>query len=106
MFAVHQVVKYCWDVYYFKTVWPVFTSLVYVITDDYSKEYSKGLSVHTYSVKFKIKERNFQKQSFTSRIIKCIIFVKGTAVAQWLRCCATNRKVAGSIPDGVTGIFH
>ena len=30
----------------------------------------------------------------------------GTAVAQWLRCCATIRKVAGSIPDGVIGIFH
>jgi len=30
----------------------------------------------------------------------------GTAVAQWLRCFATNRKVAGSIPDGVIGIFH
>ena len=29
-----------------------------------------------------------------------------TAVAQWLRCCATNRKVADSIPDGVIGIFH
>jgi len=28
-----------------------------------------------------------------------------TAVAQWLRCWATNRKVAGSIPDGVIGIF-
>ena len=28
----------------------------------------------------------------------------GTAVAQWLRCCATNRKVAGSIPAGV-GVF-
>jgi hypothetical protein len=28
------------------------------------------------------------------------------AVAQWLMCCATNRKVAGSIPDGVIGIFH
>jgi hypothetical protein len=28
----------------------------------------------------------------------------GTAVAQWLRYCATNRKVAGSIPDDVTGI--
>jgi len=27
-------------------------------------------------------------------------------VAQWLRCCATNRKVAGSIPAGVIGIFH
>ena len=31
---------------------------------------------------------------------------KGTAVAQWLRCCATNQKVSGSIPDGVIGIFH
>ena len=30
----------------------------------------------------------------------------GTAVAQWLKYCATNRKVAGSIPDGVIGIFH
>ena len=30
----------------------------------------------------------------------------GTAVAQWLRCFATNRTVAGSIPDGVIGIFH
>jgi hypothetical protein len=24
----------------------------------------------------------------------------------WLRYCATSRKVAGSIPDGVIGIFH
>jgi hypothetical protein len=30
----------------------------------------------------------------------------GTAVAEWLRYCATNRKVAGSIPDCVIGIFH
>ena len=29
----------------------------------------------------------------------------GTAVAQWLRCCATNRKVAGSIPADVSGFF-
>jgi hypothetical protein len=32
--------------------------------------------------------------------------VKGTAVAQWLRFCATNRKVAGSIQDGVIGFFR
>jgi len=25
--------------------------------------------------------------------------------AQWLRCCATNRKIAGSIPAGVSGFF-
>jgi hypothetical protein len=27
-------------------------------------------------------------------------------VAHCLRYCSTNRKVAGSIPDGVIGIFH
>jgi hypothetical protein len=31
---------------------------------------------------------------------------RGTAVAQWLRCWATNQKVASSIPDGIIGIFH
>jgi len=36
----------------------------------------------------------------------CYPVAVGTAVAQWLRCCATNRKVAGSIPAGVIGIFH
>ena len=30
---------------------------------------------------------------------------KGAAVAQCLRCCVTNRKVAGSIPAGASGIF-
>ena len=29
----------------------------------------------------------------------------GTAVAQWLRCCVTNRKAAGSIPADVIGFF-
>jgi len=30
----------------------------------------------------------------------------GTRLRSWLRHCATNRKVEGSIPDGVIGIFH
>jgi hypothetical protein len=34
------------------------------------------------------------------------IIILGHAVAQWLRHCAANRKVAGSIPDGVIGIFY
>jgi len=47
---------------------------------------------------------------FLSDLIALIIFLKctnweGTAVAQWLRCCATNRKIAGSIPAGVSGFF-
>ena len=37
---------------------------------------------------------------------KNILNRTGTAVAQWLRCCATNRQVAGSIPAGVIGTFH
>lgn len=28
------------------------------------------------------------------------------SVAQWLRCCTTTRKVAGSITASVIGIFH
>ena len=30
----------------------------------------------------------------------------GTQARSWLRHCATSRRVAGSIPDCVTGIFH
>jgi hypothetical protein len=30
----------------------------------------------------------------------------GRAVAEWLRHYATNQQVAGSIPDGVIGIFQ
>jgi hypothetical protein len=34
------------------------------------------------------------------------ILIGRHAVAQWLRHCATNRKVVESISDGVIGIFH
>jgi len=37
-------------------------------------------------------------QYYSSLELLCV----GTAVAQWLRCYATNRKVAGSIPPGVS----
>jgi len=30
----------------------------------------------------------------------------GTRWRSWLKHCATSRKVADSIPDGVNGIFH
>ena len=30
---------------------------------------------------------------------------EGTAVAQWLRCCDTDLKVAGSFPAGVSEFF-
>ena len=31
--------------------------------------------------------------------------LRGTTVAQWLRCCAKKRKVSSSIPDGVMEFF-
>jgi len=42
---------------------------------------------------------------------KCVFFKValyeiGDTQRNWLRHCDTSRKVAGSIPDGVIGIFH
>ena len=39
-----------------------------------------------------------------STVVKVLCY-SGTAVAQWLRYCATIRKVTGSIPAGVSGFF-
>jgi hypothetical protein len=36
----------------------------------------------------------------------CIYFDRVTRWRSWVRHCATSRKVVGSIPDGVIGIFH
>ena len=33
------------------------------------------------------------------------VYICGTAIAQWIRCCAPNRKLAGSIPAVVSGFF-
>jgi len=46
------------------------------------------------------------RQTQQNFILLCLLLYYGTAVAQFLRCCVTNRKAAGSIPRGVFGIFH
>ena len=38
-------------------------------------------------------------------VVSCVTCCVGTAVTQWLRCCATNLKVATSIPAGVSLFF-
>jgi len=43
--------------------------------------------------------------TFTSTAVQSFTYLNGTAVAQCLRCCATNQKVADSIPAGVSGFF-
>jgi len=39
-------------------------------------------------------------------VVEAVYTIRGTRWCSWLRHCATNRKVAGSIPDGVIGVFH
>jgi hypothetical protein len=40
------------------------------------------------------------------KLISLIIYIYITPRHFFLRQCATRRKVVGSIPDGVSGIFH
>jgi hypothetical protein len=50
-----------------------------------------------------IKSRMFK---FYSKLFILVFgLISGTDVAQWLRFCAKNQKVAGSISDGVMEIF-
>ena len=44
-------------------------------------------------------------QKLTLQTLVTYLLYWGTAAAQWLRCCATNREIAGSIPAGVSGFF-
>ena len=54
----------------------------------------------------RVRGRRCRSGRFGTEIIFFPLFsFEGTAVEQWLRCCATNRKVAGSIPAGVSGFF-
>jgi hypothetical protein len=46
-----------------------------------------------------------KQMRFYCNLYITICFKEGTPVAQWLRYCATNQKVAGSIPDGVMEFF-
>ena len=48
----------------------------------------------------------FLNKIFNTLIYLSICLFGGTGLRSWLRHCATSRKVVGSIPDGVTGIFH
>ena len=66
-------------------------------------------SVNYYQLTDDTKIMDTTKTLLFFKIATCFDFVmslSGTAIAQWLRCYATNRMVAGSIPDGVIGMFH
>jgi hypothetical protein len=53
------------------------------------------------------KGRNVSAETLLIKTLSCFHErCRQTAVAQWLRHYAINRQVAGSIPDGVIGIFQ
>ena len=59
----------------------------------------------------KVNARNYSissllPQPFPSNLLLGTSALLGRAVTQWLRHYATNRQVAGSVPDGVIGIFQ
>ena len=55
--------------------------------------------VFSSDVTWKFKNKEYRESSFRWG-------VGGTLCRSWLKYCATSRKVAGSIPDCVIGIFH
>ena len=63
-------------------------------------EWTNAVAIPTF------KKGTEEPRKTTEELVFVTPVIRGTAVAQWLRCCATNRKAAGSVPDGVIGIFH
>ena len=50
--------------------------------------------------------RTWKNKCIRNCLNHCAIFMVYTQfTAQWLRCCATNQKVAGLIPADVIGFF-
>jgi hypothetical protein len=46
------------------------------------------------------------KATDTQQVYAILLFYCNNGCTKWLRHYATNQQVAGSIPDGVIGIFH
>jgi hypothetical protein len=51
-----------------------------------------------------LKQSYFMACMFTKYTLMFLVFNIFCQVS-WLRHCATSRKITGSIPNGVTGIF-
>jgi hypothetical protein len=99
-------------------IWRKFSQLLTHKSICCSKHLAVGRHVFSYTcniLQYSAIQHSFLPLTF-SRIYECVClkielkilpcFVVGPQWSSWLRHCATNRKGAGSIPDGVTGIFH
>jgi hypothetical protein len=61
------------------------------------------------SHRFRTSHRFTKDVTFVSSVLNfsfTVVYNRGTPWRSWLRHCATSRKAAGSIPDGVIRILH
>ena len=68
-----------------------------------------NLKVHYHIHKSKSLDRILRQINITQTLPPYLFktyFTRGTRWRSWLRHCATSRKIAGLIPDGVIGSFH
>ena len=69
------------------------------------------LNIHGYYIQVTFctsdkKSDDNYSEKYWSNLFNIYLFIWGTPWRSWLRHCATSRKVAGSIPDGVIGVFN
>jgi hypothetical protein len=58
-------------------------------------------------VAYEVRNSEFETGSlFHACHLSLLVIIMIIIIGIVIGCCATNRKVAGSIPAGVTGIFH
>ena len=82
-------------------------SIVYLHSHIYEGCFCTKFHLHFWHDSCFAKELGINTRSFNgTQFMTCTDLIwGGTTVAQWLRCCATNQKVTGSIPAGVSGFF-
>ena len=78
---------------------------------NYSSPLDVSVMCETFIVSFTVLlVENELKWPYSAAVVRFSICIShligGTQWCSWLRHCATSRKVAGSISDCVTGIFH
>jgi hypothetical protein len=103
VFAGARVARaWVWPVRHLRLVWRLTIGWVTPIYR-YVPLCCEQVQLHLFSSK-----RN--RKSLFYKVVSCnimqVIGILGTAVAQLLRYCATNRKVAGSIPADIIGFFR
>ena len=120
---VYIFIKKCVSVFMCLWIWSVRKFLFFISIHLFSPTANKRAAQSDGQFSFDIKEWSsltrytemcsflsfFPTFIFTAAFLvteKNVLPAEKTAVAQWLKCCVTNRKVAVSIPAGVIGIFH